>query len=93
MVMAGKKRQQPQLEIKIQAIKDRARQVGHVAGEHAALVFNLVKELNIIVFGEITSPKTWSKRAKGFEYGMDMTIFSDDEELEAKCDACMYVVK
>ena len=66
--------------------------VGHVADEHAAIVFNLVHELNIVIFGEITSAKKWSKRAKGFVYGMDLTIFSDDEELEAKCDHCMYIV-
>ena len=49
--------------------------VGHVAGEHAALIFNLVHEQKIVVFGEITSAKAWSRRARGFEYGSDLIIF------------------
>ena len=66
--------------------------VGHVAGEHAALIFNLIHEQNIDVFGEIISAKAWSKWVHGFAFGLDLIIFSDDDKLASKFEDLDYGV-
>ena len=64
-----------------------------MAREHAALINNLVHKKNVVVFEEIKPAKKWSRGARGFELGMDLIIFSDDDELKKECEALNYVVK